>query len=287
VNQGGTLISDYPIQRSIAASNNWTTFPDGTSTVTSSTVTGLNENTSYDFRVAAVNSNGLSPYSAIYTVSTSGLVVSNNLLFYYDFENNYDDSTGNNPTLSTIVGTPAFANIATLGNVLDVRNGTRGVTGLNITSSYSKCAWFYTLNGTQNFQNIMSDISSGQAHIFGLYSDFQGPPGTASGVTLKASHRSDYIADVGHTANFTNNTAYHGTVTYDAATTTMRLYVNGIESSVNTSVAAPTASLTTFSFSGFSSSFDFRINGYIDKLRLYNRAITAAEVLQIYNNEQP
>ena len=64
----------------------------------------------------------------------------------------------------------------------------------------------------------------------------------------------------------------------------MRLYVNNVETSTNTNVAVQSNPLTSFALAGFGTTF--RLNGYLDNARLYNRAITAAEVQQIYSNEQ-
>lgn len=61
---GASLISDYVIQFSSNFGLNWTTFNDGTSTMTSATVTGLDNGVSYVFRVAARNAQGTGFYSA-------------------------------------------------------------------------------------------------------------------------------------------------------------------------------------------------------------------------------
>ena len=70
---GGSAITDYVVQWSPAGANTWTTFADGTSTATSATVTGLSATTSYDYRVAAVNSIGQGSYSATATGSTADI----------------------------------------------------------------------------------------------------------------------------------------------------------------------------------------------------------------------
>ena len=60
---GGAAITDYVIQYSSNSGLTWSTFADGTSTTTKSTVTGLTNDTSYLFRVAAVSSAGTGSYS--------------------------------------------------------------------------------------------------------------------------------------------------------------------------------------------------------------------------------
>jgi hypothetical protein len=68
---GGANITDYLPQFSIAGSGNWVTFADGTGTNTSATITGLTASTSYDYRVAAVNSVGAGANSSVVTGSTT------------------------------------------------------------------------------------------------------------------------------------------------------------------------------------------------------------------------
>ena len=60
---GGSSITDYLIQYSTNNST-WSTFSDGVSTNTSTTVTGLNNGTLYYFRVSAINSIGTGTASA-------------------------------------------------------------------------------------------------------------------------------------------------------------------------------------------------------------------------------
>ncbi len=62
-NDGGSAITDYVIQYSSNSGTDWTTFSDGTSTSTNTTVTGLTNGTAYIFKVAAVNSAGTGSYA--------------------------------------------------------------------------------------------------------------------------------------------------------------------------------------------------------------------------------
>jgi len=57
---GGSPITDYIIEYQLTTGGSWSVFADGTSINTTATVTGLSDNTSYDFRVSAVNSVGQS-----------------------------------------------------------------------------------------------------------------------------------------------------------------------------------------------------------------------------------
>ncbi len=55
---GGSAITDYVIEYKLTSSGIWAVFPDSVSTVASTTVTGLTNDSSYDFRVSAVNAIG-------------------------------------------------------------------------------------------------------------------------------------------------------------------------------------------------------------------------------------
>jgi hypothetical protein len=58
-------VTDYVWQRSPAGANTWTTLSEGTNTATGVTFTGLTNGSSYDIRVAAVNSVGQGAWSSI------------------------------------------------------------------------------------------------------------------------------------------------------------------------------------------------------------------------------
>ena len=70
---GGAAITDYRVERSADGGKTWVTADDGISTVTSVTVTGLINGTTYVFRISAANSVGFgtpSPKSAAVTPAT-------------------------------------------------------------------------------------------------------------------------------------------------------------------------------------------------------------------------
>lgn len=70
---GGTVITDYIIQYKLDASSTWSTFIDGTSTATSTIVTGLVNGLLYDFQIGAVNAVGLGGFSS--QVSTTPFTI--------------------------------------------------------------------------------------------------------------------------------------------------------------------------------------------------------------------
>jgi outer membrane protein OmpA-like peptidoglycan-associated protein len=73
---GGAPINDYVIEKSANGSSGWTTIADGTSTLTSYTVTGLSNGTITYFRVSAKNSVGTGTASATVSGTPVAAVVS-------------------------------------------------------------------------------------------------------------------------------------------------------------------------------------------------------------------
>ena len=63
---GGSDITDYIIEYTVDGTN-WTVLEDGVSTATTTTVTSLNNNLDYNFRIAAVNAVGTGPSSQLDT----------------------------------------------------------------------------------------------------------------------------------------------------------------------------------------------------------------------------
>ena len=69
---GGSAITDYLVEYRTSPSGAWTTFGDGVSTTTSTTITGLTNGTAYDLRISAINASGSGAASSVVT-STPGV----------------------------------------------------------------------------------------------------------------------------------------------------------------------------------------------------------------------
>ncbi len=69
VDDGGTAVIDYVVQYRVSPDGAWTTFPDAVSPTPTATVTGLTDGTTYDVRIAAVNTAGTGAWST----SVSGM----------------------------------------------------------------------------------------------------------------------------------------------------------------------------------------------------------------------
>jgi large repetitive protein len=68
---GGSAVLDYTIEYSANGGTSWTTFQDGFSSATSAVLTGLEDSTTYTFRVSAVNAAGTGTASATVSASTA------------------------------------------------------------------------------------------------------------------------------------------------------------------------------------------------------------------------
>jgi hypothetical protein len=131
------------------------------------------------------------------------------------------------------------------------------------SSSYTKEAMIFTNNITGS--NILS--SSTSAFWF-----WQG--------NLQAGHGGGFI-DVLANASSLINSWNHVAVTYDSPTTTMKLYINGVLVSQNTSVGQYSAA--NIQIGAFNSGSVF--NGNIDDVRIWNVARTAEQISGSMNCE--
>lgn len=133
-------------------------------------------------------------------------------------------------------------------------------------SEYTKIAWFYvTTFSTAN--NIISGGVSGQ-HAFWLYVSNR----------LYAGHNGNWSTVTGNTT-LSLNTWYFGATTYNN-TTGWKLYLNGVEdgSSINSTTFTGNQEILIGAYGAGN-----YYSGRIGLVQVYNRTLTAAEILQNYN----
>lgn len=136
------------------------------------------------------------------------------------------------------------------------------------TTAYTKIAWFYATSfGTNN--NIISGGNSGQ-HAFWL----------AGGNKLRAGHNGSWSTVISNTT-LSLNTWYFGAVTFNT-TTGWILYLNGVSENTN-------ASTTTFTGNRevLLAAYGTGANVFTGRIAcglVYNRVLTATEILQNYNS---
>ncbi|WP_026977994.1 LamG-like jellyroll fold domain-containing protein [Flavobacterium tegetincola] len=142
-----------------------------------------------------------------------------------------------------------------------------------------------SFDGTNDFVNIGSVISAGASYT----KEAMIKPNAITGNYNILSSAGDvfWISDnqirAGHTSNFSHvlapatvllNAWNHVAVTYDAPTTTMKLYINGALVSTNTNVQAATGN--TMQIGAYASVVPF--NGSMDDVRIWNVARTQAQL---------
>jgi hypothetical protein len=145
---------------------------------------------------------------------------------------------------------------------------------------------FNTPAGTISFwiklTNSIAVPSSQNQRPWGKNGDFEGRWGGSANTTQNAS----YSVDIAGTANsltiqnsWSNNIWYNVTLTYNSSANTSQIYVQGILDTTGT--AGNPSALSGIFYIGRSSAGG-NINGNISQFTVYNRALTASEVLQNY-----
>jgi hypothetical protein len=149
---------------------------------------------------------------------------------------------------------------------------------LDFTTGFTLEAWVYpTANGGGSWRNVMiKERSSGE--VYNLYANADTNAPTA--FVIAAAAPFTYL-DVRGTSQLPLNTWTHLALTFDNAT--VRLYVNG--SQVGTrAVAGPLLTSTGVLRVGGNGVWGEFFAGRIDEVRIYNRALSGAEIQADMNN---
>ncbi len=204
-------------------------------------------------------------------------IVTSDLVLYLDAAN-YRSYVGSGTTwndlslsknTSSLVNSPTYSSA---NNGYISFDGTNDYISVNSNanilsySEYTKIAWFYvTTFSTAN--NIISGGVSGQ-HAFWLYVSNR----------LYAGHNGNWATVTGNTT-LSLNTWYFGATTYNN-TTGWKLYLNGIEdgSSINSTTFTGNQEILVGAYGAGN-----YYSGRIGLVQVYNRTLTAAEILQNYN----
>lgn len=142
-----------------------------------------------------------------------------------------------------------------------------------LTTSYTKEGWVFT-NGAGLNNNFISGGSTSQHALWAS---------SSNGYKLAAGHNGSWQQVIDATP-LTFGTWYHIAATYDAATTTLKLYKNGVLISTNTGVPVyngGTGSLQLGSYDGQAN----LLNGGMDEVRIWNYARTASDISSNMNCE--
>jgi Concanavalin A-like lectin/glucanases superfamily/Secretion system C-terminal sorting domain len=133
--------------------------------------------------------------------------------------------------------------------------------------SYTKEAWVNINSTTSLYNNIISGGEFNGRHAF-----------WAPDRILKGGHDGSYGA-VSDNVQLLLNTWYHVAITYDAASTTMKLYRDGLLVSTNISVLGysngQNVIIGSYDLGNNPTAF---FDGSIDEVRIWNRALTVTEI---------
>jgi hypothetical protein len=179
---------------------------------------------------------------------------------------------GNNGTL---VNGPTFSSASGGAIVLDGSNDYVGTSNIQVTSNFTYDFIFDTSNLTNN---TINDLVKGTAGYGGQNVSFHLSNTNSIFVNSTLSDFSGYIYFTGYNW-FTNRGLHHYTVTIEYTTSTIfKLYVDGVlkdtQSSNNYNNYLP-------AFNSISYADGVSYSAYL--FRLYNRTLSATEVLQNYN----
>jgi hypothetical protein len=209
--------------------------------------------------------------------ATAPVVVTDNLVVNLD-AGNTDSYPGTGTTWTNLVDDTDY----TISNgAFDSGNGGSIVfngtstfvpigTPLSAGTNFTKEAWVNADVVTAGGRNILSSASN----VF-----------WNNGSTLSGGVGDQYFQVT--SASFPTSVWRHVVLTFDDAVNTMRLYINGVQVSQNTGVTqsyiSQTERIGAHFFGGSPVSF---WDGKIAEVRVYDKALSAAEVLQNYNANQ-
>ena len=260
----GPPITDYSIQYSANSGSSWTTFSDGTSAVSTASVTGLSNNTSYLFRVAAINGIGTGSYS-----SNSSSVTPTAGDPYFSYVSLLLHADGTNATFvdssnipkNVIVGGSATQSATQSrfgGKSAKLANGDHlsviSSTVLVESADYVLEFWIYPLTQTENDRFFVIENSNGDSRGF-----------------IKSSNTSFQwnifgVPTYPLTGNLTNNQWQHVALVKSGSTTS--LYIDGTRTSTTMSTIFPPnptrinwgASVNNYAYAA--------VNAYYDDIRI-------------------
>ena len=177
---------------------------------------------------------------------------------------------GNNGTISGATWTTS----GKYGNALTF-NGTNGLvsinnaTSLQLTTGMTLEAWVFPTTVSNKWRDV---IYKGNDNYY-----LEGTSNHSSRPAMGGTFGSDLVG----TSALTANTWAHLAATYDGAT--MRLYVNGVQVASRAQTGAIATSTNPLQIGG-DSIYGQYFAGRIDEVRIYNRALSAAEIQNDMNN---
>lgn len=227
--------------------------------------------------------------SATFIVTNGAPAASQVPIVYYPFNNNTNDESGFNrhavnTGITFQVDSVRNQNVGVFNNnaFADIATGSSSAVGMPTKNMTASC--WVKVNTTDTwagfFGNLEDDGSIENGWVLGsLANKFSFALRTVNGAVLT------YLSD---NATFNTGTWYHVAGSYDGVT--MKLYVNGqlkaTSVAQNGNIVYPVSGWFTIGRYKDSNE-DFRHDGSLDEVKLWERTLTAQEVLNQYNNTNP
>ena len=230
------------------------------------THSGLDNSTTYYYKVAAIDSSGTGTLSAEKKFNTT---LWNGLIAYFPLDGNPDDFTANDYDL-TVSG-------ATLSTGRD--NSSNTAYYFDGTNNYLSKALSPTLTLNNFTVSLWVKSSTDQSIYTGIFASYNSASSgfQISYATDQSSYRYRSTTSDEFDFGFSDNSWKFLTVTYDGSNTV--LYHNGV--SVSTFTGGDNV-FTNFTL-GRNRAGDQYLNGSIDELRIYERALNTQEITDLYN----
>lgn len=160
--------------------------------------------------------------------------------------------------------------------------GTTSIPNPNATQSVAMWIYYPSLpsGGARTmFENLDNSVT-GYRFSIGSTSKLQVWNAKSSGSGLRASY------DISNTTTYPLNTWRHVAFTYDSATNYTRLYLNGVEVNADNTVTPNAVTTSSVRIGNRNTGAEWWL-GDLDDVRVYNVALSASEVLALYNGGYP
>jgi len=269
-------VTGYYVQRcSGSGCTNFAQIANPSGTTTTYSDTGLAGSTTYNYRVQATDAAGnLSTFSNTATATTSASTGTPGLVAAYDFNagsgTTVSDVSGNGNT-GTIVNA-TWTTAGKFGGALSF-NGTNAQVVINdsaslhLTSAVTLEAWVNPSSALTGWQDVIYKPLDN--YFLEASSSNGNKPGT--GVLLTSSAEPLAYGSAALTAS----TWTHLAMTYDG--TTLKIYVNGALVTSTTQTGTITTSTNALQIGG-DTTYGQYFKGMIDEIRVYNIALTQAQI---------
>lgn len=218
-----------------------------------------------------------------------GQAPTNGLVAYYPFNGDAQDASGNSNHGTTQNGVTFAADrfgnagkAASFDGVND-RIMVNNHASLNFSSSFTSSFWVKMnvwAEAANNARGIISKKPNDNSVGYVFYKD--GFYQSKINFRLKGNAAYDYIPS---NSNVIINQWEFWTMVYNSTTGKVDIYKNGVlDKTLNTGNIGNMTNSAPF-YIGFSETWTGYFNGLIDEVRMYNRALSATEVLTLYGSE--